>query len=100
MTHTEKQIFEKALYRFGPSQQKMKLLEEMAELQIEICHHAIGRGNLDKIADEMADVSIMLDQMTLYFQNGGLVQQHRAQKVDRLASRLFEMEEGNHANAH
>ena len=97
MTNEEKRVFEKALYRFGPSQQKMKLLEEMAELQIEICHHAIGRGDLDKIADEMADVQIMLDQMTLFFQNGGLVQQHRARKVQRLAARLFEMEEGRDA---
>lgn len=88
MSSREKIIFEAAIKTYGADAQKKMLLEEMAELQKEICKNWRGQANLEKIADEMADVEIMLDQMKLIFQNGGLVQQHREYKVDRLLERL------------
>lgn len=64
------------------------MVEEMAELLKEICKNWHGRENLEAIADEMADVGIMLDQMSIVFQNDKLVKQRRAYKVDRLRQRL------------
>ena len=90
MNDKERKIFVEALKAYGPSAQEMMLLEEMAELQKEICKTWRGRPNLVAIADEMADVEIMLDQMKLLFQNGGLVQQRREYKVDRLQERLMQ----------
>jgi NTP pyrophosphatase (non-canonical NTP hydrolase) len=88
MTYNEKEIFERALETFGFDRQVNKLLEEMAELQVEIQHYRDGRPRLEEIAEEMADVQIMLDQMTLLFQNAGLQQQYRQRKVERLRKRL------------
>ena len=88
MNSAERIVFEAAIKHFGPEHQERKLLEEMSELQKEICKFWDGEQNLDRIADEMADVEIVLDQMKLIFQNGGLVQQHREYKVDRLMRTL------------
>lgn len=88
MNDRERDIFTAALNIYGGEAQAKMLLEEMAELQKEICKYWRGKHNLEEIADEMADVEIMLDQMKLLFQNGGLVQQHREYKVDRLLERL------------
>lgn len=88
MNDRERMVFEAAIQEYGAVHQQKKLLKEMAELQKEICKHWNGAQNLEKIADEMADVGIMLDQMKLIFQNGGLVEARREYKVDRLLRRI------------
>lgn len=93
MNDRERKVFEAAIQKYGVVHQEKKLLEEMAELQKEICKHWDGAQNLERIADEMADVSIMLDQMKLIFQNGGLVETHREYKVDQLLRRIVYGEE-------
>lgn len=94
MTEYERTTFEHALEHYGPDVQTTVLVEEMAELQKEICKYWRGRPNYDHIAEEMADLSIMLDQMKLLFQNGGAVQGWRLEKVRRLAQRIAEEESG------
>lgn len=93
MTEYERSTFEHALEHYGADLQTSVLLEEMAELQKEICKYWRGRPNFDHIAEEMADLSIMLDQMKLLFQNGGAVQAWRLEKVRRLADRISAEEE-------
>lgn len=94
MTDNERNVFERALMHYGADVQTTVLVEEMAELQKEICKYWRGRPNYDHIAEEMADLSIMLDQMKLLFQNGGAVQGWRLEKVRRLAQRIAEEESG------
>ncbi|MBQ6398409.1 MAG: hypothetical protein IJI06_09735 [Oscillospiraceae bacterium] len=94
MTDNERNVFERALMHYGPELQTTVLVEEMAELQKEICKYWRGRPNYDHIAEEMADLSIMLDQMKLLFQNGGAVQGWRLEKVRRLADRIAAEESG------
>ena len=94
MTDQERIVFERALTHYGPELQTSVLVEEMAELQKEICKYWRGRANYDHIAEEIADVSIMLDQMKLLFQCGGAVQGWRLEKVRRLAQRIAEEESG------
>lgn len=94
MTDNERNVFERALEHYGADVQTTVLVEEMAELQKEICKYWRGRANYDHIAEEMADLSIMLDQMKLLFQNGGAVQGWRLEKVRRLAQRIAEEESG------
>lgn len=96
MTNAEKDVFDLAISRYGKDAQMLMLLEEMSELQKEICKDFRGKCDLDHLADEMADVEIMLDQMKLLFQNSGLVAQHREQKVRRLYGRLTEREGARH----
>ncbi len=92
MTDQERRVFERALEHYGPELQTTVLVEEMAELQKELCKYRRGRANYDHIAEEIADVSIMLDQMKLLFQCGGAVQAWRLEKVRRLAERIAEEE--------
>ena len=94
MTEYERTTFEHALEHYGADVQTTVLVEEMAELQKEICKYWRGRPNYDHIAEEMADLSIMLDQMKLLFQNGGAVQGWRLEKVRRLAGRIAAEESG------
>lgn len=61
MKPVEKYIFEKALSHYGSEAQIKMLYEEMAELQLAVCKHGRGADNLDNIAEEIADVGIMLD---------------------------------------
>ena len=93
MTDRERSIFIRAIERYGVRHQQQKLLEEMAELQKEICKHWDGAENYQSIAEEIADVAILLDQMQLIFRSGGAVQEWRLRKTERLADRLRKEEE-------
>ena len=86
----EESILKDALYTFGPDCQQKILLEEMAELQKEICKRWRGANNLDEISEEMADVYIMLDQMKIFFGNAEQIERNRRFKLRRLAARIFE----------
>lgn len=72
----ETDVFKDAIEEFGEAAQVTMVFEEMAELQKELCKWL--RGNTDaaeryRIAEEIADVEIMLAQMKLLFDNRGLV---------------------------
>lgn len=88
MNPVEKYIFEKALAHYGPEEQIKMLYEEMAELQLAICKHRRGADNQDNIAEEIADVGIMLDQMRLLFNVEARSEEIRLEKVARLAGRM------------
>lgn len=88
MKNVEKYIFEEALAHYGSEAQIKMLYEEMAELQIAVCKNGRGADNLDNIAEEIADVGIMLDQMRLLFDVAPLSEAKRGEKVARLAERM------------
>lgn len=88
MRNVEKYLFEKALAHYGPEAQIKMLYEEMAELQIAVCKNGRGTDNLDNIAEEIADVGIMLDQMRLLFNVEERSRAIRLEKVARLAERM------------
>jgi len=88
MTDTEKKVFEKALNRFGAIAQIVMVFEEMSELQKALCKHLRGTGPRLNIAEEIADVEIMLDQMKLHFGLEDQVAYDREKKVSRLHERL------------
>lgn len=86
----EKDVFSKAIATFGEQLQVIMLFEEMAELQKELCKDFRGKRNLENIADEVADVEIMLAQIKMLYGIADKVQKHREFKVSRLAQRLKE----------
>jgi hypothetical protein len=61
---SETEVFRRAIQDYGKIPQKIKAIEELAEL-IE----AVSIGNTRMIAEEMADVSIMIDQLELIYDN-------------------------------
>ena len=86
--NTVKELYRLALSTYGAQAQTMMVMEEMAELQKELCKHARGKENRAQIAEEIADVQIMLEQMELLHDCAGLVAGFKAQKLDRLEKRL------------
>lgn len=87
----ETDVFKAAIEVFGEAAQVTMVFEEMSELQKELCKW-IRNGNsvelTQDIAEEIADVEIMIDQMKLIFDCGGLVQRYHRGKVARLAGRV------------
>ena len=82
------ELYRLALTTWGPDAQTLMVFEEMSELQKELCKHARGKDSREAIADEIADVLIMLEQMMILHDCGQAVKEHKAAKLKRLASRL------------
>jgi len=83
-------IYQAALDTWGAESQTVVVFEEMSELQKALCKNYRGADNRDNIAEEIADVQIMLEQMILLHNCGPQVQKWRKMKLDRLADRLRE----------
>ena len=81
-----------ALNLYGPEAQTLMVFEEMSELQKELCKHARGADNRAHIAEDIADVLIMLDQMMILHDCESLVTRFRELKIERLEQRIREME--------
>lgn len=77
-----------ALEKWGAQKQTTKLFEEMAELQKELCKNTFGSDNQDQIAEEIADVTIMLEQMILLHDCEQKVIAWRKYKLTRLLDRI------------
>ena len=93
----EMSILQRAIAKYGEEAQMKMVLEEMSELQKEICKRWRGKDNRDAIIEEVADLEIMLDQLKLMLDIQNHVQQARQDKLLRLQGRLEETgnESGN-----
>lgn len=60
----------------------------MAELQKEICKRWRGNDNLEQIAEETADVEIMLTQLKMMLGIEQKTEEYRQKKVIRLLERM------------
>ena len=63
--YTEHDIFRSAIDTYGSVMQITVAFEEMSELQKELCKYLRGRGSQENIAEEIADVEIMMEQMKM-----------------------------------
>ena len=96
MTDMERKTFCAALSRDGAQAQITMAFEEMAELQNALCKFLRGRvdgDTLANIAEEIADVGIMLDQMASEVEVEDAVAEQRSYKAQRLRSRLEYVEQ-------
>lgn len=82
----QREILRNAIQTWGKEAQVDMMIEEMAELTKALLNERRGRES--NIAEEMADVQIMLEQMTIIFQNAGEVEQRFIEKTARLCRRL------------
>ncbi|EOX0858181.1 hypothetical protein ACO68Y_000602 [Escherichia coli] len=80
-------IYRAALHKWGPEKQLAKLAEEAAELSAATARGLTGFCDEAVLADEMADVEIMIEQ---FRQNGmeKLIDYRKAKKLARLAEWL------------
>lgn len=84
------EICRAALEAFGAGSQVMIAIEEMSKLTKELCKNGRGQENTTHIAEEIADVEIMLCQMVMLFDCSFTVDKFRRYKLERLAERIKE----------
>lgn len=77
-----------ALETWGAVSQTNMVFEEMAELQKELCKNLRGKANALYIAEEIADVLIMLEQMIVLHNCRQEVEDWRTVKLLRLRRRI------------
>lgn len=88
------EVLQQAIDTYGSRAQEEMAIEEMSELTKAIVkrHRAADKPSYDKamsgIAEEMADVIIMLTQLLMFYGNRKDVQRAVDEKVKRLAGRL------------
>ena len=82
------EVYAAALERYGVDKQTTKAIEEMSELTKEICKLKIGDGSLYHLAEEIADVTIMLEQLRIFFDVNDEVCKQMDEKVRRLRRRV------------
>ena len=83
-----KKVYQAALNKWGVDLQTMMAVEEMSELTKEICKIKRGKMDLDAMADEIADVTIMLEQLREIYGLNDAVCDHMDAKILRLQSRV------------
>ncbi len=82
------EVYRRAIEKYGEEAQLWMVIEEMSELAKEICKHQRGKRCPVDIADEIADVQIMLEQATMIFGVDDLVSRHMDAKIERLKARV------------
>ena len=82
------EVLQAAIEKYGAEAQVVVALEEMAELQQALTKFLRGNPDQKNINEEMADVSIMLEQLKLIFNNRAAVTHWEHKKLTRLEQRL------------
>ena len=88
------ELLRKLIKHYGRDMQMLIALEEMSELQKEICKNRRGRDNVDHIAEEIADVLICIDQLRIMFDVSDRVEEWKQAKLERVYRRYLHGEEG------
>jgi hypothetical protein len=86
-----KDVYARALNRWGITNQSVVAIEELSECQKEICKQLRGTGDMEHMAEEIADSIIMLEQLQMIFSIGNLVAHYMDSKIERLDSRIGEV---------
>ena len=81
-------IYRQAIWKWGKNLQMLMAIEEMSELQKEICKVIRGTGLMSRVNMEMADTEIMLEQLKVMFDNSEEVAEEKSRKLKRLLERL------------
>ena len=87
--HSKKDFYDQIIEHFGSNNQCIVACEELSELQKEICKHLRDMGNVHNIAEEIADVSIMLEQLQRIFNCRSEVELLKEQKIQRTTERYL-----------
>lgn len=83
--HTEKL---ELLVETNGKKQLIVALEELSELQKEICKDLRGKTNIDHITEELADVMIMTEQLKIYY---GISEEDLAEVIDEKVKRTMKL---------
>ena len=81
-------IYRLALERYGIGAQCVVAVEELSELQKELCKMLRGSGDRSALAEEIADAKIMIEQVIKGFGLKQETEEWRRLKLERLERRL------------
>ena len=81
-------VYRAALDTFGAAVQIEKTFEEVGEFLDAFCKARTGRDKVTHLAEEIADVRIMLDQMVVLFGCEDEVERQRRYKLRRLEQKI------------
>lgn len=99
MNKEQKAILNKAIVHYGAMLQCVVAIEEMAELQKEISKGLRNRPDTIHMAEEIADVLIMIEQLKLIWAiTDTEVKEWIDKKLLRTEVRINEMLQANNAN--
>ena len=85
-----KKLLTEVIEFYGADMQLNICIEEMSELIKELCKAKRGNPDMNHIAEEMADVKIIMEQLSIIFENDNEVNGWYEKKIQRLRSRLDE----------
>ncbi len=92
----DNEIFKKAIEKWGVESQSEMIIEECAEVimafqKLKRAYYSMNNEVIQKttnnVCEELADLSIMLDQMKLIFDNSK-IEKIRIEKISRLKERI------------
>ena len=86
--HEREKVYREAIEVNGPTVQQIVALEELSEAQKEICKLLRSQGSLDHLAEEVADATIVLEQVRLIHGINDQVNKKMDEKVERLRRNL------------
>lgn len=89
-TVSEKEVLQSVITKYGNEKQVLKCIEEMSELTKELCKNCFGKTNTTEIAEEIADVEIMLEQMKMIYNLYASVSIMRTIKIANLERKINE----------
>ena len=81
-------VYFNALVTYGENKQIIKAVEEMSECIQAICKVCLGGEDFSNLAEEIADATIMLEQLRLIFDNNDEVCRYMDEKIMRLDAKL------------
>lgn len=91
----DKNVIEEAIKTFGEENQKIVAIEELSELQKELTKDLRGQGNSYNLAEEFADVLIMLHQLIQMYDIEKKVDIYWDHKLEKLKERINEAKSKN-----
>ena len=85
---SRKTVYNAAIEHWGADAQALKAIEELAEVIVEIAKWWNNIGDLEHMAEETADATIMLEQLRLMYDLNEKVCAYMDEKVERLEKRI------------
>lgn len=82
------EIIKESVSKHDLDYHRYMLIEEMSELTKELCKDRRGKDNLEHIAEEIADVQIMMEQLMIAYNCQDLVDTFYNMKLNRLKRRI------------
>lgn len=89
------ELYSAAREKWGLEEQLIVAIEELSELQKELCKYLRGKGNNAHIAEELADVEIVVEQVKQFLALNTKVGWMKLGKLQRLENLVKETEEEN-----